>query len=142
TERVDARIPRSRALPPCPRGAHPGPAAGAASDRIPITAAQRRASTLGAGGSAADRPGAHRQAHRSRVRERAVRRDSPDDRGTTAVATARCTDPATARARCVRLRERHPRSEEHTSELQSRENLVCRLLLEKKKNNNTHIFVQ
>src|SRR5690606_39383057 len=27
---------------------------------------------------------------------------------------------------------RSPRSEEHTSELQSRENLVCRLLLEKK----------
>src|SRR5690606_11850267 len=27
----------------------------------------------------------------------------------------------------------HPRSEEHTSELQSRENLVCRLLLETKK---------
>src|SRR3712207_8899374 len=30
-------------------------------------------------------------------------------------------------------RERHPRSEEHTSELQSRQYLVCRLLLEKKK---------
>src|SRR5207302_8840173 len=29
--------------------------------------------------------------------------------------------------------ERKDRSEEHTSELQSRENLVCRLLLEKKK---------
>src|SRR5690606_39673416 len=29
---------------------------------------------------------------------------------------------------------RKARSEEHTSELQSRENLVCRLLLEKKKN--------
>src|SRR5690606_7763751 len=29
-----------------------------------------------------------------------------------------------------------PRSEEHTSELQSRENLVCRLLLEKKKKKN------
>src|SRR5436309_7658125 len=29
------------------------------------------------------------------------------------------------------------RSEEHTSELQSRENLVCRLLLEKKKETNT-----
>src|SRR2546430_13471893 len=29
----------------------------------------------------------------------------------------------------------HPRSEEHTSELQSQSNLVCRLLLEKKKNN-------
>src|SRR6266511_5910510 len=32
-----------------------------------------------------------------------------------------------------------PRSEEHTSELQSRENLVCRLLLEKKKKK-TNIF--
>src|SRR5262249_58443766 len=30
------------------------------------------------------------------------------------------------------------RSEEHTSELQSLTNLVCRLLLEKKKNNLTH----
>src|SRR5947209_16639600 len=29
---------------------------------------------------------------------------------------------------------RHERSEEHTSELQSRKYLVCRLLLEKKKN--------
>src|SRR2546430_4313146 len=29
--------------------------------------------------------------------------------------------------------ERHERSEEHTSELQSQSNLVCRLLLEKKK---------
>src|SRR5262245_63716750 len=37
-------------------------------------------------------------------------------------------------------RERHPRScsrsEEHTSELQSLRHLVCRLLLEKKKNKN------
>src|SRR5690606_41996840 len=32
-----------------------------------------------------------------------------------------------------------PRSEEHTSELQSRENLVCRLLLEKK---NKSIYLQ
>src|SRR3712207_8373668 len=31
--------------------------------------------------------------------------------------------------------EDRPRSEEHTSELQSRQYLVCRLLLEKKKNN-------
>src|SRR3712207_8648667 len=30
---------------------------------------------------------------------------------------------------------RRPRSEEHTSELQSRQYLVCRLLLEKKKSN-------
>src|SRR3712207_8808233 len=31
------------------------------------------------------------------------------------------------------------RSEEHTSELQSRQYLVCRLLLEKKKNTTNHI---
>src|SRR3712207_6892040 len=31
-----------------------------------------------------------------------------------------------------------PRSEEHTSELQSRQYLVCRLLLEKKKKTRTH----
>src|SRR3712207_7802778 len=31
-----------------------------------------------------------------------------------------------------------PRSEEHTSELQSRQYLVCRLLLEKKKTKNSH----
>src|SRR5690606_41612747 len=39
---------------------------------------------------------------------------------TTVVETSTCASPAA-------------RSEEHTSELQSRENLVCRLLLEKKK---------
>src|SRR5690606_16022218 len=33
------------------------------------------------------------------------------------------------------------RSEEHTSELQSRENLVCRLLLEKKNDKTTHVRV-
>src|SRR2546430_12811707 len=32
----------------------------------------------------------------------------------------------------------HVRSEEHTSELQSQSNLVCRLLLEKKKNKREH----
>src|SRR2546427_3009238 len=31
------------------------------------------------------------------------------------------------------------RSEEHTSELQSQSNLVCRLLLEKKKENREHV---
>src|SRR2546430_17659649 len=34
------------------------------------------------------------------------------------------------------------RSEEHTSELQSQSNLVCRLLLEKKKKKNTHNDVE
>src|SRR5207302_8039731 len=53
--------------------------------------------------------------------------------------------------RCAALHDRHEqilvrletrRSEEHTSELQSRENLVCRLLLEKKKRpvlHHTHV---
>src|SRR5260370_17524038 len=35
-------------------------------------------------------------------------------------------------------RRRRERSEEHTSELQSHLNLVCRLLLEKKKKQDTH----
>src|SRR3712207_8078653 len=39
----------------------------------------------------------------------------------------------------VRLRGR-PRSEEHTSELQSRQYLVCRLLLEKKKIQHESVF--
>src|SRR3989454_2810569 len=46
------------------------------------------------------------------------------------------TDPAVRiRCRCQLLYRRlaHNRSEEHTSELQSPCNLVCRLLLEKKK---------
>src|SRR5690606_39281955 len=44
-------------------------------------------------------------------------------------------DPAHARAarQAARPGAAAARSEEHTSELQSRENLVCRLLLEKKK---------
>src|SRR5690606_40285841 len=54
---------------------------------------------------------------------------------------------ATAGARRLRRPDLHPpghdrpgadRSEEHTSELQSRENLVCRLLLEKKKKTQTN----
>src|SRR3712207_7607630 len=39
----------------------------------------------------------------------------------------------------VFLRIPWPRSEEHTSELQSRQYLVCRLLLEKKKNVGHHV---
>src|SRR2546428_8449014 len=34
--------------------------------------------------------------------------------------------------------EQKPRSEEHTSELQSRSDIVCRLLLEKKKTHQSH----
>src|SRR2546430_8369902 len=45
--------------------------------------------------------------------------------------------PNLSRTHCRSLRSmtsRPERSEEHTSELQSQSNLVCRLLLEKKKN--------
>src|SRR5207237_10840343 len=50
--------------------------------------------------------------------------------------TAAADRRGTSRARTDRLRRQflgQPRSEEHTSELQSHLNLVCRLLLEKKK---------
>src|SRR5260370_32033937 len=56
----------------------------------------------------------------------------------------RCVAPAAGRARSDRcspaggqLQRRAARSEEHTSELQSHLNLVCRLLLEKKKKHTT-----
>src|SRR5260370_23889363 len=41
--------------------------------------------------------------------------------------------PSPCHQRCLRDQGRAGRSEEHTSELQSHLNLVCRLLLEKKK---------
>src|SRR5690606_40171196 len=45
-----------------------------------------------------------------------------------------CCSSKSISSSCKALRYPSPiRSEEHTSELQSRENLVCRLLLEKKK---------
>src|SRR3712207_8324820 len=49
-------------------------------------------------------------------------------------AGAAAVPAAGAGAGQLRRRARHRRSEEHTSELQSRQYLVCRLLLEKKKN--------
>src|SRR5258707_10628181 len=54
--------------------------------------------------------------------------DAGADAGGRAAAAGTRIDAAT---------DRRPRSEEHTSELQSRQYLVCRLLLEKKKNNTT-----
>src|SRR2546430_11125179 len=45
---------------------------------------------------------------------------------------------STNNVRTNAAKRKHDRSEEHTSELQSQSNLVCRLLLEKKKNNNLH----
>src|SRR5215475_15728814 len=57
-----------------------------------------------------------------------TRRSSDPDRPAT---TRRITGPREARPGVHEVAR--DRSEEHTSELQSRENLVCRLLLEKKK---------
>src|SRR5436305_9694155 len=48
---------------------------------------------------------------------------------------ASCPDVAGRARRAASTRRGTARSEEHTSELQSRPHLVCRLLLEKKKNN-------
>src|SRR5258706_10994903 len=60
--------------------------------------------------------------------------------------TPSCSSGATAVARSTRRSEcspAHSRSEEHTSELQSLTNLVCRLLLEKKKKDcHRHVSVQ
>src|SRR5207248_3773986 len=61
--------------------------------------------------------------------------------GGTEVRARRCADHdlrgarVEPRARCVQIADAaaHARSEEHTSELQSPYDLVCRLLLEKKK---------
>src|SRR3712207_8463729 len=55
----------------------------------------------------------------------------------------RTEEPTDLLLRCVlqeNIRHAHVRSEEHTSELQSRQYLVCRLLLEKKKKTTLHKF--
>src|SRR6266513_6401761 len=60
------------------------------------------------------------------------------------VRVARVTrlEPGEFAIRASQLRDlRDGRSEEHTSELQSRFDLVCRLLLEKKKNNDVGSFL-
>src|SRR2546427_4530581 len=65
-----------------------------------------------------------------------VRRQSPRHRTGPCRRSRPVRRPAPGRRPC--------RSEEHTSELQSQSNLVCRLLLEKKKKHNTehqHIIV-
>src|SRR5438046_10196860 len=53
-------------------------------------------------------------------------------------ARAPCSSRGSARRRAPSQTLACPRSEEHTSELQSLTNLVCRLLLEKKKKKKTN----
>src|SRR2546430_13681021 len=74
---------------------------------------------------------------RSRHREPHVPRDPRVEDGCRADSERHA--PHRAGVRGVRVAP--DRSEEHTSELQSQSNLVCRLLLEKKKNKHaTHIM--
>src|SRR3712207_7142489 len=63
--------------------------------------------------------------HRSKI---AVLSHNPD-----VSAKGACIGPMGQRVRAVMHELNEERSEEHTSELQSRQYLVCRLLLEKKK---------
>src|SRR5690242_21096809 len=66
---------------------------------------------------------------------RSTTRSTFRDRSWTRSASRREPRPGFTRARpTFPRRSRKRRSEEHTSELQSHVNLVCRLLLEKKKN--------
>src|SRR5688572_31434300 len=65
----------------------------------------------------------HDQQHH-RSTQHGVQRSEPERRGSNGVQHAVPIRPGL-----------HRRSEEHTSELQSQSNLVCRLLLEKKKKN-------
>src|SRR3712207_8335858 len=57
------------------------------------------------------------------------------DRGPSGSTLEALEEVFAVRSRCRRAGRRGTRSEEHTSELQSRQYLVCRLLLEKKKTN-------
>src|SRR2546430_7718396 len=74
---------------------------------------------------------------RSRADRGSPRRDWRSD----ARSGLRPADAVDAAATAVRA-GRESRSEEHTSELQSQSNLVCRLLLEKKKNEISYAVIR
>src|SRR3712207_8451504 len=63
------------------------------------------------------------------------RSSSIDGRAMLTMETSSTTMNCTAHSKASASQRRELRSEEHTSELQSRQYLVCRLLLEKKKKN-------
>src|SRR3712207_8554948 len=66
----------------------------------------------------------------ARNKERAVRNNRHTEEFLLRAGFLRCASCG----RTMHCRHKRGRSEEHTSELQSRQYLVCRLLLEKKKN--------
>src|SRR5690606_40277140 len=73
----------------------------------------------------------HRCACSARSASRSIRRPG--------LGTTRSSVRVAVRLSTPGGRPKRARSEEHTSELQSRENLVCRLLLEKKKRESQQI---
>src|SRR5207249_11793368 len=99
--------------------------------RLPPTSTLFPYTTLFRSGLAIDRAGGNRTCRRCR--------SPPPCRTCARTSFDRTPPPEGQRASAERERRtlapppRPPRSEEHTSELQSRFDLVCRLLLEKKK---------
>src|SRR6266498_4677592 len=93
---------------------------------------RRRATMLGASGTTPRRhpQPAPSEGRRTRSRRAGAAEDAPShaDLGSTRQATGSARWPNEGGQAWP-----EPRSEEHTSELQSRPHLVCRLLLEKKK---------
>src|SRR3712207_8494414 len=75
-----------------------------------------------------------RSFHWCRTRPQVARLSLAHARTVAVAAVERCRGRCRGFDRRLRSR-RQPRSEEHTSELQSRQYLVCRLLLEKKTTN-------
>src|SRR3712207_8600283 len=83
---------------------------------------------------------------RSKPQELKLARQLVEQQSTTTFDPTAYTDEVRARIQAeiqkkVEGQEISIRSEEHTSELQSRQYLVCRLLLEKKKNLHSIIFI-
>src|SRR2546427_3212259 len=109
--------------------AQAGPRAGALTDRHPAT---RYAAACGHASRRATRP-AWRPSLDGPPANPCLAAAGPAAGGAAGLAVA---GAAGCRARCgagTHGSGDRPRSEEHTSELQSQSNLVCRLLLEKKK---------
>src|SRR2546427_4421647 len=108
------------------------PGCGATRESVQRLAGRRRATS---GRWYFSRPGDSRSAHRFRSVV-GFYVCSTDDQAATLAVCGRCWPRLGLRDRCRRAHAGcSSRSEEHTSELQSQSNLVCRLLLEKKKNN-------
>src|SRR5207302_10959169 len=101
---------------PCPAPTRPATHTLSLHDALPILGPREPVDAAERGGRAVLAGGVQRDQGPRRLRRRAVAAADP----ARLVVRAGVLAPAA-------------RSEEHTSELQSRENLVCRLLLEKKK---------